>query len=71
MLAEREVLAPGITVDAATDILWTLCSLAVYDLLVIERGWSDADYERWLGSALADALLPARSAEPGSSSGTR
>jgi len=36
---------------------WTLCSLAVYDLLVLERGWSDERYQTWLTDALGFALL--------------
>ena len=43
--------------EEATAILFTLCSLAVYDLLVLERGWSDGQYEVWLASALVTELL--------------
>jgi AcrR family transcriptional regulator len=58
MLADRGALRPDLTVDAGTDIAWTLCSLSVYDLLVLGRGWSDERYETWLTHTLARELLP-------------
>jgi AcrR family transcriptional regulator len=58
MLAERGALRPGLSVKDARDIIWTLCSLALHDLLVLERGWSTEKYEQWLAATLADALLP-------------
>jgi AcrR family transcriptional regulator len=57
MLADRGVLTPGPTVDARIDVTWTLCSLAVYDLLVLGRGWSDDRYQAWLTHALACELV--------------
>ena len=58
MLAERGALRHGLSVEAARDIVWTLCSLAVHDLLVLERGWSYEHYETWLAAALVRELLP-------------
>ncbi|HET7026721.1 MAG TPA: helix-turn-helix domain-containing protein [Candidatus Limnocylindrales bacterium] len=57
MLADRGALKSGLTVDPAIDMTWTLCSLAVYDLLVLARGWSDDRYQAWLAGALGFALL--------------
>jgi AcrR family transcriptional regulator len=57
MLADRGVLRPGLAVDAGIDVLWTLCSLAVYDLLVLERGWTDDRYQTWLTQALVCELV--------------
>ena len=57
MLAERGALRPGLTVDDGIDIAWTLCSLAVYDLLVLGRGWDDERYQAWLTDTLARELL--------------
>jgi AcrR family transcriptional regulator len=57
MLADRGALRPGLGVDAAIDIVWTLCSLAVYDLLVLGRGWDDGRYQAWLTDVLARDLL--------------
>ncbi|MGA7988138.1 MAG: helix-turn-helix domain-containing protein [Candidatus Dormiibacterota bacterium] len=57
MLADRGALRPGLAVDGGTDIAWTLCSLAVYDLLVVGRGWGDERYQAWLTDTLARELL--------------
>lgn len=57
MLAERGVLRPDRSVEAASDVLWALCSLAVYDQLVLDRGWEDDRYESWLSAALERELL--------------
>ena len=57
MLADRGALRPGLTVDAGIDIAWTLCSLAVYDLLVLARGWGDERYQAWLTDTLVRELL--------------
>jgi AcrR family transcriptional regulator len=57
MLADRGAIKPGLAVDAGIDVMWTLCSLAVYDLLVLGRGWSDNRYQTWLTRALVFELL--------------
>ena len=57
MLAERGALRPGLTVEAGRDGLWTLCSLAVHDMLVMTRGWSSDRYEAWLAARLIGLLL--------------
>jgi AcrR family transcriptional regulator len=58
MLARRGRLRQGLSVDDARDVLWTLCSLAVHDLLVVERGWTSGQYQAWLTAALTRELLP-------------
>ena len=58
LLAERGVLRPGLSVEDARDICWTLCSLAVHDLLVVERDWPSEKYRDWLAASLINALLP-------------
>jgi AcrR family transcriptional regulator len=58
LLGERGALRPELTVEEARDVVWTLCSLAVHDLLVLERGWSYERYEAWLSNALICELLP-------------
>ncbi|MGZ6296487.1 MAG: TetR/AcrR family transcriptional regulator [Candidatus Limnocylindrales bacterium] len=57
MLADRGALTPNLSVAVAIDIAWTLCSLAVYDLLVLDRGWSDERYQSWLTDALIRDLI--------------
>jgi AcrR family transcriptional regulator len=59
MLADEGVLKAGVPIEEAIDLTWTLCSLAVYDLLVVARGWSDGRYEMWLAAALGFELLDA------------
>jgi hypothetical protein len=50
-------LRPGLDVDRARDILWTLIAMEVYDLLVIERGWSLDEWEGWVAESSAALLL--------------
>jgi hypothetical protein len=52
-------LRPGLDVDRARDILWTLIAMEVYDLLVIERGWSLDEWEAWVAESSAALLLGA------------
>jgi AcrR family transcriptional regulator len=59
-LAAAGALRPGLDRGRARDLLWALISPELYLLLVVERGWSADDYERWLAGAIADALLDAR-----------
>jgi AcrR family transcriptional regulator len=58
MLANKAALRPGLPVERARDVVWTLCSLAVHDLLVVDRGWTAERYEEWLTDALTSELLP-------------
>ncbi len=58
MLADKGSLGNGLAIEQARDVVWTLCSLAVHDLLIVERGWSSERYQGWLTSALTCALLP-------------
>jgi len=51
----------GLSVEEAGDILWTVNSLAVYNLLVLQRGWSPERYRDWIASTNTRALLPGRS----------
>lgn len=57
LLASRGLLRPGLSADEAGDIVWTLCSLAVHDLLVLERRWPMKRYGEWLAATLARQLL--------------
>jgi AcrR family transcriptional regulator len=60
LLADRGVLRPELSVEDARDLLWTLNSLTVHDLLVLRCGWSPERYSDWLAGALARELLPHR-----------
>jgi AcrR family transcriptional regulator len=50
-------LRSGITLDAATDVLWTYSSPELYELLVIRRGWSLERYGRFIADSMISALL--------------
>ncbi|SNY65215.1 TetR/AcrR family transcriptional regulator [Paractinoplanes atraurantiacus] len=41
----------------ARDVVWTLISPEVYELLVTDRGWSLDEYEQWLAQSFTDALV--------------
>jgi AcrR family transcriptional regulator len=50
-------LSREISIDEAGDVLWTVNSLAVYNLLVVQRGWSPERYRDWIASTNVRALL--------------
>lgn len=51
-------LRPDISFEEARDVLWTYNSVELYDLLVLQRGWTDERYGRFIADALIAALLP-------------
>jgi AcrR family transcriptional regulator len=57
-MARAGALRPDLRARDAADIVHALASPEVYDLLVIDRGWSGERYEKWLRSILIDQLLP-------------
>ncbi|GAC1486243.1 MAG: hypothetical protein NVS1B1_01250 [Candidatus Limnocylindrales bacterium] len=56
----KDGLRRGMSVEAAVDLVWALNGPELYRLLVVERGWSAARYERALAELLAGALLMSR-----------
>ena len=56
-LAERNALAPGLDVDRAADVLWTINHPHLWQLLVEERGWSPESYEGWCADLACAQLL--------------
>ncbi len=56
-LLEKGALRPGLDVERATDLLWTLNHPDLWHLLVGERGWSPEDWERWFGDTACAQLL--------------
>jgi AcrR family transcriptional regulator len=56
-LHRRKALKPGLGVDRAADILWTLNHPRTYMLLLQDRGWTPEQYERWLGDITCAELL--------------
>jgi AcrR family transcriptional regulator len=56
-LHDLGALRPGLSVQEARDLLWTVNSHAVYDLLVVQRGWSPERYRDWVVATNVHALL--------------
>ena len=57
---ERLELAPGWTVETATDWAWARVQPGAFDQLVTERGWDPDDYaDRCARSVLAELVRPA------------
>ena len=56
-LKKRGWLRSGMTINGATDIMWTYSSAELYDLLVLRSGWSARRYGEFVGDALVAALL--------------
>ena len=56
-LDEKGALAPGLDVDRATDILWSLSHPSLWQLLVRERGWTPEEYETWCADTTCAQLL--------------
>jgi AcrR family transcriptional regulator len=65
-LGQRRQLRPGLALDRAADILWTINHPSTWQLLVVERGWTPDEYERWSGDLACTELLrpPPRSKRP-------
>ncbi len=57
LLVQKGALKPGLTTEAATEILWALSSPEIYRLLVRERGWPPKHYETWLAESAVTLLL--------------
>jgi AcrR family transcriptional regulator len=56
-LRKKRALARGLTVDRGADILWTINHPDVWQLLVVERGWTPEQYERWCAETASAQLL--------------
>jgi AcrR family transcriptional regulator len=56
-IAQRGALLPGLDVEQAADILWTINHPSTWQLLVVDRGWTPAEYERWAADAACRELL--------------
>ena len=57
-LMERGYLRDGVTADEATDILWTCSSVELYELLVLQRGWSLPRFAQFVAEFMITSLLP-------------
>jgi AcrR family transcriptional regulator len=50
-------LRPGLGVERATDILWTINHPNTWQLVVVDRGWTPDEYEQWTGDLACAQLL--------------
>jgi AcrR family transcriptional regulator len=57
-LHQEGQLRPDVSVEEAGDMVWTCNSPEVYELLVVQRGWTPERYGRWVADTLTAALLP-------------
>jgi AcrR family transcriptional regulator len=57
LAAKADGLRPGVSVEQAADIIFTLASPEVYLLLTAERGWSPQQWQDWVTTAIAQAVL--------------
>jgi hypothetical protein len=57
-LHQEGSLRSDMSFEEARDVLWTYNSVEMYDLLVLQRGWANDRYGRFIADALIAALLP-------------
>lgn len=56
-LDEKKALLPGLDVDRAADLLWTINHPDLWQLLVRHRGWTPDEYEQWCADLACSQLL--------------
>lgn len=56
-MANEKVFTEQFSVSKIRDILWAFTGRDFYRMLVIERGWSSDEYEKWLADLLIQTLL--------------
>ena len=52
------LIAGGPITDTTRDGLWAVLGMEVYQLLVVQAGWSADRYEDWLGDTIGRLLRP-------------
>ncbi|HYJ20943.1 MAG TPA: TetR/AcrR family transcriptional regulator [Solirubrobacterales bacterium] len=60
--ADQGRLRAGLERSVATEMLWGMLSIPLWDQLTVDRGWSEAEYRERIGSIASVALLSARPA---------
>jgi AcrR family transcriptional regulator len=50
--------------EQAIDLVWAIASPEIYDLLVLQRGWTPGQCADWVANAIASALLGEPSINP-------
>lgn len=64
-LVDTGELSPGTGVERVRDVLWTCISVEVYDLLVLQRGWTLDAYADWMAGTLVASIAPGTGGPPG------
>jgi AcrR family transcriptional regulator len=57
-VADRGFLREDVTLDEATDVMWTCSSPELYELLVLQRGWSLTQFAPFVADMMIGTLLP-------------
>ncbi|GAB3547409.1 TetR/AcrR family transcriptional regulator [Arthrobacter tumbae] len=57
-LADRGFLKKGVSLSEVTDMMWTVSSPELYELLVLERRWTPAQFATFVADTMGAALLP-------------
>ena len=57
VMVKEKVFNKNVPVSKIRDILWAFTGRDIYRMLVLERGWSSDEYEKWLGELLIQTLL--------------
>jgi hypothetical protein len=57
-LLETGRLRDGIDLAEVRDVLWNYLAIDHYERLILNQGWSQERYERWLTHAVTSALGP-------------
>ncbi|MBS0584802.1 MAG: TetR/AcrR family transcriptional regulator [Verrucomicrobia bacterium] len=56
-MANEKAFTENLPISKVRDILWAFTGRDFYRMLVIERGWSSDEYEKWLRELLIQTLL--------------
>lgn len=56
-MAKEKAFKGNLGLSKVRDILWAFTGRDLYRMLVVERGWSSNEYEKWLADLLIQVLL--------------
>lgn len=63
-MASEKAFRKDLSLTKVRDILWAFTGRDFYRMLVIERGWSSDEYEKWLAELLIQVLLNQKKRSP-------
>jgi AcrR family transcriptional regulator len=56
-MANEKAFTDNLSLSKIRDIFWAFTGRDLYRMLVVERGWSSDEYEKWLADLLIQVLL--------------